>query len=1223
MKIWKKAVALAMAAPMLLTMTSTADAAQIGDPQDTHAAPVGNETGANGYLWLHFKATDYEKVNFGYSADGYHWKALNDGNAVMDNPSGTKGLRDPHLLRLHQPDSQGNKYVMIGTDLHAEGTAHGGSWDQISASKNLVVAKSKDLVKWTTPKLVSTGLEGKVGNAWAPEAIWDDETNDYLVYWASRDLSTGGAHPTTSNTSLKIYKAHTADFNSFRNPTKWIDQSSIDNDNIIDTTIVRGDDGDYYRFSTSDWWTVVDVSPTLEAAKWTRLVERDNAINASGVSKVTGDRVVSTTQSGLTNHIEGLTVYRLPDGTWMAMGDSGGYRGFTIPKLSSLKKGVGFANASGVTFDQRFRHGTVMPLRADEAQAVLAAFGGADQAPVAVDPPGAKPIASYDFEDASAPGKDTSGHGNDLSLHGAAYRHHDGEHGNVLHLESVDAEEGAYAQFPKGLFDGRNKLSVAMDVYSQIDANQFTFTFGKDSTAYYFLKYNSSGELASRITTDSWGHEAHADSVVGANRWHRVTVTIDGTVMTLYCDGEQVAQNRNTGVSVTDLGRGLQAYLGKSFYQDAYFKGSFDNVKVWNRVLAPSEVAHDVSSDPTDLRVEKTAPNNQVLAQRTTAGNNGERNLNLTLDYWTPDGGTNGTKTDISKLSLRFTAPQGSSLSMADGSPVPSTQDLDKPFRVMVRRGDSRQIYNVTAQVLVTPIRVSGQRAPTGEIGRKFFADPQVVAYGGKYYIFPTTDGSAGWSGHEIHAFESSDMVDWTDKGVVVDLAKDHGLMPDGRAEKAWAPAFAVRHGRFYLYFSGNGMVNVAISDPAEGGTITSGYKIQTVKVASSIDPAVFQDPGQPDKWYLTWGQSPGMYAELNDDMKGVKPGTTVTTTATKNIREGSYLTARKDPCKPGNFLYYYSYSIDDTNEPTYRVAYAYVSAPNLSSVKGSDWKYGKEILSKDDSKGIVGTAHHSMVRVPGTDDWYIVYHAFLTDEMRPRGYDAEHGGQQIRTGNKREIRIARMTYDADGQIDVVPVTYGSVPPETTPKVTLSDPGHGVASQGSTLKVGFNRGWKTSKVQWYRRDTTRSAATRIDGATSSAYTTTKADVGKTVFAKAVGENTSGVLSNAQAGTPGAKASKTDELSSDSVVVSEHEAQAPPAEGGHGHAGAVSHGSGVSDVPAKDPDSSRGVLGATGATVALVPLVVLALLLLGTSLKCAAAVRRNSTSSSNRQGDGRR
>ncbi|MGC3956746.1 MAG: family 43 glycosylhydrolase [Verrucomicrobiota bacterium] len=48
------------------------------------------------------------------------------------------------------------------------------------------------------------------------------------------------------------------------------------------------------------------------------------------------------------------------------------------------------------------------------------------------------------------------------------------------------------------------------------------------------------------------------------------------------------------------------------------------------------------------------------------------------------------------------------------------------------------------------------------------------------------------------------------------------------------------------------------------------------------------------------------------------------------------------------------------------------------------------------------GTAHHSVVQVPGTDRWYVAYHRHAI----PNG-----GGYQ------RETCLARMEFDADGNI--------------------------------------------------------------------------------------------------------------------------------------------------------------------------------------------------------------
>lgn len=458
----------------------------------------------------------------------------------------------------------------------------------------------------------------------------------------------------------------------------------------------------------------------------------------------------------------------------------------------------------------------------------------------------------------------------------------------------------------------------------------------------------------------------------------------------------------------------------------------------------------------------------QVLATRVRNAGDGRITLEVTLDYW-KDPAT-GERSDVSDVALTYRVQPWASVDSIRVASQPLDQaetidhlnairDYREPLEVtlgVTRRafdGSSEEIripVAVHVVVLDTPVRISGNRGaeqrgvgatcPTGEIGWRYFADPQIVAYDGKFYMFPTTDGYADWGGWQIHCFVSDDLATWKDLGVVVDLKDQHldgsgrtDILPD-RTSCAWAPGFAIRDGKFYLYFSGHGQgnrtnqTNVAISD-----RIDSGYELQPLAgidhdgvVAGDIDPAVFEDP-RTGKWWITWGQSPGMYAELGDDMMSIVPGTIVETDATRGIREGSYLHAR---CYKGVWTYYYTYSIDDTSSEWYRVAYA--TAPSMEG-DGSQWTYRGEMLVQDASKGIRGTGHHSILQVPGTDDWYIAYHCFLDDAMRPRGFDA-NSGRQLANGNKREVRIAQFTYThpddaaiAAGEvplINAVPVTY-------------------------------------------------------------------------------------------------------------------------------------------------------------------------------------------------------
>ena len=181
-----------------------------------------------GYLMAHFigEGATGQQIYFSHSTDGLHWTDLNGGGAVLRSTVGTRGVRDPALVR--SPD--GSRYWIIATDLCID---CGQSWDDSTSngSRNLVVWESKDLVTWSQPWLLNVaGAIPDGRNAWAPEAIWDPETNDYVLYWATN---------ATLNGVLKhrIYYARTTDFRSITTPQLYIDRPGTQG--IIDTQIVE------------------------------------------------------------------------------------------------------------------------------------------------------------------------------------------------------------------------------------------------------------------------------------------------------------------------------------------------------------------------------------------------------------------------------------------------------------------------------------------------------------------------------------------------------------------------------------------------------------------------------------------------------------------------------------------------------------------------------------------------------------------------------------------------------------------------------------------------------------------------------------------------------------------------------------------------------------------------------------------------------------------------
>lgn len=295
------------------------------------------------------------------------------------------------------------------------------------------------------------------------------------------------------------------------------------------------------------------------------------------------------------------------------------------------------------------------------------------------------------------------------------------------------------------------------------------------------------------------------------------------------------------------------------------------------------------------------------------------------------------------------------------------------------------------------------------------YADPNIAVFGCNYFIYATTDGFDGWGGREFYVWKSDDLTQWTrSEEPILVLGGDGGNVPWANGN-AWAPTITERDAKFFLYFSGNNpeindtkTIGVAIADSPDGpfkaqpkAMITG----QEVVSSGTIDPAAFRDP-VTGKYYLLWGNGTPIIAELADDMVSIKWESAATLSGLVDFREGIFLNYREG-------TYHLTYAIDDTRSPDYRVGHATASDPY------GPYTYHGVILQKDESQGILGTGHSSVINVPGTDDWYIAYHRFSI----PNG-----------DGTHRETTIDKLSFDAEtGLIGVVRPTLSSVEPQVVP----------------------------------------------------------------------------------------------------------------------------------------------------------------------------------------------
>lgn len=313
--------------------------------------PLHASAAEGGFLFTTFRDETTpmsEQIYMAMSEDGRRWEALNGGKPVLVSDVGEKGVRDSFLLR----SGDGKKVYLIATDLSAHRNR---DWrrNTRAGSRSIVVWESTDLVRWSPPRLVPVAPED-AGCAWAPEAVYDEETGDYLVYWASTTRRDDFA-------KQRIWAARTRDFRSFGEPFVYVEMPN----HVIDIHLVR--DGDtWYRFTKDD---------------------RDKSVRMARSKKLLGPwQEVEQFTAGKGKNFEGPICFQLraaADGQpaeWCLLLDNVsdrvgpgafGYMPFISHDLSTGR----FAAATDFRFPYRLRHGSVLPITKDELERLKAAYG--------------------------------------------------------------------------------------------------------------------------------------------------------------------------------------------------------------------------------------------------------------------------------------------------------------------------------------------------------------------------------------------------------------------------------------------------------------------------------------------------------------------------------------------------------------------------------------------------------------------------------------------------------------------------------------------------------------------------------------------------------------------------------------------------------------------------------------------------------------------------------
>jgi hypothetical protein len=320
-----------------------------------------------------------------------------------------------------------------------------------------------------------------------------------------------------------------------------------------------------------------------------------------------------------------------------------------------------------------------------------------------------------------------------------------------------------------------------------------------------------------------------------------------------------------------------------------------------------------------------------------------------------------------------------------------------------------------------------------------FTADPAPMVYNDTVFLYASHDStifpdpSDDFVMYNWKLFSSTDMANWTDRGVPASLSTFTWAKGS-----AWAVQCIYRNGKFYLYCpvsNGSTMeVGVAVSNTPTGPFTDA---IGKPLVCCSYDPTVFIDSASGQA-YLYWGgNGPCFYVKLNTDMisySGKIDTAKVLDTLTSrdtvikpgivNYQEGPYFFKR-------NGHYYLAYSATCCPEG---IGYCMSDSPT------GPWRYKGYVMKPN-----AATAGNQAGIIDYKGSSYLFY--FDTALGPPGGNE------------RRSVCLEKFTYNADGTIPTIAMTKSGPPQvgnfnpyDTVPAATIcwenpAKPASGVYTQ--------------------------------------------------------------------------------------------------------------------------------------------------------------------------------
>ena len=527
-----------------------------------------NELGA--YLFVHFigeGTADEEQTYFSVSRDGMSWRTLNNKKPVLKSDVGERGVRDHNIIR--KPDGTG--FYLIATDLSIYNINQDWTASQQRGSKSIVVWESNNLVDWVLKGLKKIARDD-AGCTWAPETIYDDEKEAYMVHWASKTADDGFS-------KQRVYRCYTKDFETFTEPEVYIESET----SRIDTTIIKEGDT-YYRFTKDEHLKHVYME------KSNSLSGKFEEVNTYSLDGRRYDRQYKNGNSGETHAYEGPTVYKLNgEDKWCMLLDEWTYKPFVTDDITTGRfvSGGDFKFGGGVIY----RHGTVIPITNAEYDSLVERY----------------PFTEPDVEESQGSGELVYALDFENDLSATTGTQSATENGTLVYEDGVNGGKavkisgnGNYISIDGGMLSGLKSFTVSFA--AKVSGKSWLFYAAPDTNGQTYMSEKYIGAVADtnghvgeivceRYNSSNQNRPASANVGYAKNVWMHITLVYREGTLRVYVYGVLESKVESAVDLAAMLGATPVIQLGKANWDGGEYSDMLlDCFKIYNYELSGEDV---------------------------------------------------------------------------------------------------------------------------------------------------------------------------------------------------------------------------------------------------------------------------------------------------------------------------------------------------------------------------------------------------------------------------------------------------------------------------------------------------------------------------------------------------------------------------------------------------------------------------------------------------------